>query len=385
MTGVRSEEDKQKTKEMGTREFCIKRTPLTASAEIKNGAPAKLTLKIKDSSRSVSVLGPIPQAAETSPLTNESVCERFSKMGATLFSLKRDDIEILLDENLNISPSALNLMRRNAAEALASQKRELEERTLRFERLRKKTDKLHTALFLNAEAYKKYAERDTFFDVAFLPVEYFGNTDKIKQNAGVYIPPVIFDGELERVRMLLSKAKSLGVKYALITNISNVSLVSEFGFLPIGDFRLNCTNSESARALVELGIENFILHPEISMPMARDIGGGLVVYGRIPLMLTERCFIKENFGCEKCNRAYLTDRKGASFPIMYEFGHRNLILNSAVTYMGDKKDELDSHCLFHRHFIFSTENASEIDSAVSAYKNGTKLPGKVQIRRIGIK
>ena len=85
--------------------------------------------------------------------------------------------------------------------------------------------------------------------------------------------------------------------------------------------------------------------------MARDIGGGEIVYGKIPLMITERCFIKENFGCEKCNKAALEDRTGAKFPLMREYGHRNILLNSRPTYMGDKKKELKAHGILHEHFI----------------------------------
>ena len=97
-------------------------------------------------------------------------------------------------------------------------------------------------------------------------------------------------------------------------------------------------------------------------------------------MLTERCFIKENFGCERCNSAHLTDRTGAKFPMLYEYGHRNLILNSRPTYMGDRKGELHSFGILHEHFVFSVENELEAQKILKFYRDGISLEG---VRRIG--
>ena len=100
-------------------------------------------------------------------------------------------------------------------------------------------------------------------------------------------------------------------------------------------------------------------------------------------MLTERCFIKENFGCENCSRTALSDRKGAKFPIIREYEHRNLILNSAITYMGDKSGELDSVGILHRHAIFSVETEREALVAIEALKNGRAIDPSVTVRRMG--
>ena len=99
-------------------------------------------------------------------------------------------------------------------------------------------------------------------------------------------------------------------------------------------------------------------------------------------MLTERCFMKENFGCDKCSKVSLTDRRGVSFPMIREYPHRNIILNSAVTYMGDKDGELSGGEAVMRHFIFTLENGAEVARAVSAYKSRSPLTG-VQVRRMG--
>ena len=153
------------------------------------------------------------------------------------------------------------------------------------------------------------------------------------------------------------------------------------GFTVFGGFRLNITNTLSKKFYQKLGVSELILSPELTLPKARDISEGAITYGRIPLMLTERCFIKDNFGCDRCGRAYLTDRTGAKFPILREFEHRNIILNSTPTYMGDKQGELKAASLNSHHFIFAVESAGEIAEVVSAYKENRALP--FPVRRMG--
>ena len=108
---------------------------------------------------------------------------------------------------------------------------------------------------------------------------------------------------------------------------------------------------------------------------------GKITYGRIPLMITERCFISENFGCDKCGKSALVDRKGEKFPMKREFKHRNIIFNSIPTYMGDRRDELKSHRLSSYHLLFTTENGREICNIIKAHTKSAELPFKV--RRVG--
>ena len=189
------------------------------------------------------------------------------------------------------------------------------------------------------------------------------------------------ESEWDEVRQELIRVKALGASYALVGNISHISLVREAGIELIGDFRLNITNRYTAALYRQFGVNTAILSPELTLPQARDIGGGVITLGRIPLMLTERCFIRENFGCNKCGKSSFTDRKGMKFPIMREWKHRNVIFNSAPTYMADKQGELRSAGITHEHYIFSSESATEILDLLRAAKEGKPL--RTPLRRIG--
>ena len=65
----------------------------------------------------------------------------------------------------------------------------------------------------------------------------------------------------------------------------------------------------------------------------------------------------------------LRDRRGAIFPVIRE-GGRDLVLNSAVTYMADRKADLDRAHITERHFIFTDETPAAVARVIRAYEKG---------------
>ena len=104
----------------------------------------------------------------------------------------------------------------------------------------------------------------------------------------------------------------------------------------------------------------------------------------IPLMLLEKCVIREIADCKACDArgAVLTDRRGAKFPVLRLPPHRNIIYNSLPTYTADMQDKLAKHRVGGWHFIFSIETPSEVDEIVRAYQKGDSAP-RTPVRRIG--
>ena len=381
MKGVRSESDKEKTRLLDEMTFKERKLPIKAKCKLKATIPTELALFYNDTE--IAVSGTVPQTAISSPLTEESVKANICKMGNTFFSLEKDDIELELDEGLNMPVSALNALRRSASEALLCKLTARKQKTFPYSNGEKSdkpvSNKTYSALCFLRSQFEAICKLN-FFDTIYLPLTEIEEGKSLPD--GVYLPPVITDEQRPEVLLMMKNAKKLGVKYALVGNISHFSLAKEADLIPRGDFRLNITNNESLNAYKELGAEGFILSPELSLPKIRDIREGYpIVYGRIPLMLLERCYMKENFGCKKCGKCELTDRKGIKFPLIREYKHRNLLLNSSVTYMGDKKGLLAQYNIRGGHFIFTTENEAECKRAVLAYKNGEALPCK-SIRRI---
>lgn len=384
MTGVRSEADKTDTRALPEKSFLPGKKAVRARAVFRIGEPSEMTLF--DGERSVTVTGEIPQRAISAPLSEEALRERLSKMGNTLLSLAKEDVEISLDGGANLSVGAVNALRRGAAEKFESCARPSPDTDREVPTRVKKTAGLKTALFLNAEVLSELSPHELRdFEAVFAPL--FSPDGVFDRANGAYLPPVLLNSDIREVQKRLSELKERGVLYTLVGNLSHIPLSLEAGLIPVADFRMNVTNSHTAAALSELDVRHAVLSAELDLPKARDVGGVVAVYGRIPLMLTERCFTKESFSCSECGRAALDDRRGKSFPLMREYKHRTLVLNSEITYMADRRDEL-SRAGLSEHFIFTRESADTVRRVLSAFDKGAPIeavfPGE-RPRRLGIR
>lgn len=376
MLGVRREEDKNASRALPEFKEISRRIDITMNATIRRGEPIRLC--VSDGIKTTEVCGDIPEDAIKVAADRETVLRNLTKLGGTPYRLKSADLA--LDEGLSVPLSKLNALRRNAIDALTKQvsiarapaaPRYIPEKPCG------KRQTLNTARFYSPDQISAAAQN--YFDILYLPL---GN---YAENAnGVILPPVIFDSERGRVRQMLENAVKIGARHALVGNIGHVDLAKEFGLEIHGDFRLNSTNSETVGILECLGVRDVILSPELTLPQLRDIRGNTaaVVYGRIPLMVLEKCIGKDIADCNVCNsgKLALTDRRGVSFPVLREQDHRSVIYNSIPTGMSDRVRELDRAGIINRHFIFSVETARQIDAVINAYKNGESLP--MQVRRI---
>ncbi len=372
MLGVRSKSDKDSSKALAPFSEISRKIPISISAKFCMGMPSVLTMKREE--KLVTITGDVPFEAINAPMTRDIVLKCLSKLGDTPFVL--EDAEIEIEGNIMLPIGKLNQLRRSAADALiGSSKKELAKKEYKLSKAKERKADMRSARFNDPSAITDLATE--YFDRIYLPLHKYSE----KAN-GVILPPVIFDGDREKVRQMLCHAKELGAKYALVGNLGHLALAREADLLPIGDFRLNIFNRESAKKLMELGFESFIASPELTLPQLRDIGEGrgAIVYGRLPLMLLEKCVIKELSGCAECarDRAVLKDRRGTIFPVLREWDHRNTVYNSLPTYMGDKKALLWGHGIENLHFIFSTENSDEVDRVINSFKDGKPLGSAVR-------
>ena len=239
------------------------------------------------------------------------------------------------------------------------------------------------AVFYDSWQYTQTAKN--YFDIAFIPLESYkkaaadGNAPQ-----GVILPPVITDSEKPAILSMLKNARMMGATDALIGNLGHIGMVKDTSLRMHGDFRLNITNSESAAVIENLGFDDYVLSPELTLPRIRDIGGRSYgfVYGRIPLMITEKCAGRECGGCKSCGRNFLCDRMGKKFPIKRVYPHRSVILNCLPVYMSDKPDLLFSGGIKSEYYLFTTETPAETDKIIKAFKARSAYPLNGGCRRI---
>ena len=310
-------------------------------------------------------------------MTEELVIDRLSKLGGTPYVAS--NVSLMLDEGLMLPVSALNALRRDALADLAGD----EEKTLVKAEVvplapSAKALPEKTARFDHPEQIP--VEAKTYFDHIYMPLErYDGSVD------GVVIPPVIFDGERPRVEEMLRGAVEKGARHALVGNLGHLDMVKTAGLVPHGDFRLNATNRATVAMTEQLGFADIIVSPELTLPQVRDVDGAksLVVYGRLPLMILEKCVGRELGDCASCTDGKLTlcDRRGVRFPVLRVFDHRSMICNSIPTCMSDMPERLLELGVCGQHFIFTVETAKECREVIEAFQR--KKPLAVPVRRIG--
>ncbi len=378
MLGVRSEEQKRVSREIAPFERISRKIPVDMKMTVRENAPVSLAITRADNGQSTFVFGDAPQIARTAPIDRETVKRSLLKLGDTPFEARA--VEIELDGGLMLPISALNAVRRRAVEQLLADDTEKEPiKSADKSRAKNKRKSCRAAMFYDVDEIPSSAY--SFFDVIYTPLEHYtGSTN------GVALPPVIFDSERKKIGELLVAAKQKGAEHVLVGNIGHLSLVSDLGLHIHGDLRLNVVNASSAAYAEELGVEDVVLSPELCMAQMRDIGGSTyaLVYGRAPLMVTEKCVGKETGGCYECadGKTYLTDRKGIRFPVRRTFEHRSVIFNSVPFYMADKADALASYGLTMEFFVFSTESADEVDTLITAYKKKSPPRANMAVKRI---
>ena len=376
MLGVRSQGDKEASRARTPFTEIERKIPITLRAEIRAGAPMRLTV----SPMGITVYGNVPEPARTAPIDRATVARSLSKWGGTPYEVT--DIQMALDDGLMVPISALNALRRMALDALMPQSTRTEKDFLPKEpQARPIAAAPHTpwrtAVFY--QSHQMPPEARDYFDICYTPIEqYEGQTN------GVLLPPVIMESERDQMLALLRRAESLGAAHVLLGNLGHVAIAKETGLVMHGDLRLNVANTRTADALRELGFADLILSPELTLAQMRDLGLGAaaIVYGRIPLMVTEKCVGRELGSCDRCEagKTTLVDRRGAAFPVLRAPTHRSLIFNSLPTYMADRGGDLSRAALSGHHFLFTTETSAEICAVLRAYEQGT--PPRGTVRRV---
>ncbi len=382
MLGVRSDRDKQISREMDKFEGITRKLPIDMSVKIKRGQPISLVILGKNGTGTAT--GEIPMEAQNSPASRESVIRSLGKLGNTPYSLANTEID--LDDGLMVPVSWLNNLRRDAIAdfesgiELVPHKPEgaLPEK-IQISSPKDKQSRKKSARFLFPEQITDKAKE--YFDRIYLPLnKYTPDAD------GFYMPPVVFDSEKDEVLSLINKAILDGAKSVIISNIGQINWFDGYDIELVADYRFNIMNNIHASEMEKLGLCEYILSPELTIPQIRDISGnrGVIVYGRIPLMTLEKCIIRDNFGCDACDKncpskiTSICDRRGYVFPVAREFEHRNIVFNSQKTCMSDRPIELQKANITNQHFIFTTETAKEVDEVIFAYKNHTPLDEAVR-------
>ena len=341
--------------------------------------------------RSCTVKGPIPELARSLPLSGEALSQRLSKTGGTPYRCV--EVRTRVEPGLILPAAAINAMRRDVLNQLTALRARREDRPVRKAAPipdypgAKGIPGLTIQITSRDQLTPKLLSTEA--TMLYVPVHILMEDDSMLQKllrrgrVAAVLPRIVHDDELPKLQHQLSDLRDLGIRDVLVGNLGLMLLARELGMRIHGDFGLNIFNSASMNVLRSLELSSATVSFELTLPQIRDlskaVNAELIAYGRLPLMLTEHCLIKNRTGECSCKNAAtkLTDKTGAEFPVIKDCGTcRSVLLNGKKLSWLDRQDDLAKLGLWAIRLYFTTENPREVDRVLADYLEPTPFdPG----------
>ena len=347
--------------------------PVDITAKIISGKNISLTLK--NGENTVTVTGEIPEKAIKNSVTTQDIKKALSKLGGTPYFAK--SVWVNAEDGLFVSSAALNMLRREAVEKLnAVRSKTLREVSADYSiensvmREHKKPE-----IYIRLNNTEQIPQDVSGVDGIILPIE-CNFTALPYSVAGVADLPRYITDESAVIKRL-NELKKQGINNAYCGNLAAIALAKGAGFSVIASNGLNCANNESMKALCKLGAEKVVLSAEVNISewgsISSSVKKGIFAYGRLPLMLTRNCPVKNVKNCAECKKSsFLTDRKGVRFPVACRQGYSE-VLNSTPLYLADKMVDLSAFNFLLLYF--TVESKDEVKKIIENYRLGKPIDG----------
>ena len=398
MFGVRSEPDKDADKIFATArkqyaEGEMRRVPVHFYTVLEKGEHIK-AIAFDDDEHKAIATGPVPERAKRQGLTEQYLIEQMFKTGGTPYNCIENKAKA--EPGLYLPASEINELRRKLIAQLSAEREKApERRTLRIPA----PPVYVPAISDPARIYQVRTAEQLTPELAELKPDYIyfpamelaENFDPLRpfiDNGArpvAVMPRVITDDQSREVYAALEKLFDYGVNEALTGNLGHVFIARQAGMKVRGDFGLNAFNSYTLRVLQDAGFISATASFELRLAqikaMAKPIDTELIIYGRLPLMVSDQCIIRQSAGRCNCQTpGQLSDRMGSVFPVVKEFGCRNVIYNAHKLYLADKRDDLYALGLWGLRMLFTTESPRECVEVAKGYLGLTDYKPNVLTR-----
>ena len=384
--------------------------------------PAKIEVqygKIK-----VSYQGDMVLVAQNRPLTKEVVTEKITKTGNTPFVF--ENLEVTMDDDIFMPVNQLNQLRRGALEALEEALLKPYERTLPelVETSSAETDRQTTGnaikekqisrqslsqtsgqqsadsstevrvLIEDAEQLPAVLKAD-FVDTVYLDCMLYTrenlicklseDIDRVHASGkkAFYVFPFIFRQQTSLFyEKIMPELKKLPLDGIMVRSLDEITFVKEWGngnWQMVSDSNLYTYSNEAAEYFYRLGMIQDTIPVELNRKeilRRENSRSEMIIYGRLPLMITAQCIHKNTLGCMHQPKVLnLKDRYSVHFPVKNFCSEcYNVIYNSLPVCLFKEDVTVKKIAPAAVRLSFTTETEEETEQILTIYgdiyKNG---------------
>lgn len=384
--------------------------------------PAKIEVqygKIK-----VSYQGDMVLVAQNRPLTKEVVTEKITKTGNTPFVFEK--LEVTMDDDIFMPVNQLNQLRRGALEALEEALLKPYERTLPelVETSSAETDRQTTGnaikekqisrqslsqtsgqqsadsstevrvLIEDAEQLPAVLKAD-FVDTVYLDCMLYTRENlicKLSEDIDMvhasgkkafYVFPFIFRQQTSLFyEKIIPELKKLPLDGIMVRSLDEIAFIKEWGnenWQMVSDSNLYTYSNEAAEYFYRLGMIQDTIPVELNRKeilRRENSRSEMIIYGRLPLMITAQCIHKNTLGCMHQHKVLnLKDRYSVHFPVKNFCSEcYNVIYNSLPVCLFKEDVTVKKIAPAAVRLSFTTETEEETEQILTIYgdiyKNG---------------
>lgn len=329
---------------------------LDVSFTVKAKTGEDLEIVINDGTFILSEKGNKIEKSQTSETTREMIVKQLSKLGNTPFRLK--EIEIIKDDNIFISITELNSIRRNLVSKLIDKKTKIKPKEINKvvdKVINYKDNKETINIFVNNEEQYRAAKEE--------------NVDNI-YTSNVFLHKKYPETFYKLPRVILSR-ENITNDNLLITEIGSIVYSSNNNVF--GSYELNAINNHSLQLLHQRGIKQITISPEINdkINLIDNINNNIeiIVYGWIEAMVMKHCIVKNITNNHSCNKKYyLKSKNNELYPIV-----QNNCLTTILNYKPinniDKINYYKDLNIKHFRIDLYNENYNETIKIIKSIKN----------------
>lgn len=384
--------------------------------------PAKIEVqygKIK-----VSYQGDMVLVAQNRPLTKEVVTEKITKTGNTPFVFEK--LEVTMDDDIFMPVNQLNQLRRGALEALEEALLKPYERTLPelVETSSAETDRQTAGKAINEKqisgqslsqtSRQQPADSSTevrvliedaeqlpavlkadFVDTVYLDCMLYTRENLIHKlsedidrvhasgKKAFYVFPFIFRQQTSLFyEKIMPELKKLPLDGIMVRSLDEIAFIKEWGnenWQMVSDSNLYTYSNEASEYFYRLGMMQDTIPVELNRKeilRRENSRSEMIIYGRLPLMITAQCIHKNTLGCmHQPNVLNLKDRYSVHFPVKNFCSEcYNVIYNSLPVCLFKEDVTVKKIAPAAVRLSFTTETEEEAEQILTIYgdiyKNG---------------